>query len=728
MLCSFKKLIYPKSIPAAQSGSYTVALYTLHEKMLDSQENRMYEAKVVGYYLPLVEGIRVNMSGRWEKNATHGVQFAMESFQEVIQPTRQGIEAYLASGLIKGIGPKTAARIYDTFGADTLEMLDKNPKELLKVKGISNAKLNRICDSYIASRGARDIVTLLTPYGVTPNRAVSIYKHFGAEAIDVVRNHPYRLCEMTGIGFIIADNIATSMGLDLQSPERIAAGLQHVLREAESKGGHLCMEKHSFIGACVELLGTENVSAKMVADEAYWLLQDGKLELYKDKVFRNLAAKAERSIAMRVWELLAMGPVCYEGDLNDDIDALVAHARIKPSPEQRRAVKTCLTSHISLLTGGPGTGKTTIEQIIIGVYQRRHPDAKIICGAPTGRAARRMAECTNHPSSTIHKALGLLAGDDGTFNEPDMLDADLVLVDEVSMLDNYLGKDLFQALPLGCQIILIGDEDQLPSVGPGAVLKELIACGLIPMVKLDKVYRQDSGGRIAVNAQKIRHNNVGLEYGDDFVLCESANLENSANIIERLYLEEVGKYGLDNVALLTPFRHKTVTGVDALNERLRQKINPPEEGKPSVVYGKRVFRQGDKVMWTKNKDDINNGDIGYITRIASYSNETTVTVDFGDSRVAELDASELEHLDLAYASTIHKSQGSEYESVILNLQMCHYVMLKKPLFYTAITRARKRVLIVGERKAICIAINTEDAEKRETMLADRIVEQCKNTI
>lgn len=727
MLCSFKKLIYPKSLPAAQSGNYTVALYTLHEKLLDSQQNQMYEVKVVGYYLPLVEGIRVNMVGEWEKNATHGVQYAMESYQEVIQPTRQGIEAYLASGLIKGIGPKMAAKIYDTFGAETLEVLDKNPKELLKVKGISSTKLNRICDSYIASRGARDIVTLLTPFGVTPNRAVSIYKHFGAEAIDIVRNHPYRLCEMTGIGFIIADNIATSMGLDLQSSERIAAGLQHVLKNAENNG-HLCLEKHNFIRTCVELLGAENVSVKMVANEAFQMLQDGKLELYKDMVFRNLASKAERSIAMRVWELLAMGPIRYEGDLDDDIDAVVAHSRVKPSPDQRQAVKTCLTSHISLLTGGPGTGKTTIEQIIVGVYQRRHPDAKIVCGAPTGRAARRMSECTNHPSSTIHKALGLLADDDGSFNEPEKLDADLVLIDEVSMLDNYLGDHLFSALPYGCQIILIGDADQLPSVGPGALLKELIACGLIPMVKLDKVYRQDSGGRIAVNAQKIRHKNVGLEYGDDFVLFESANLENSANIIERLYLEEVGRCGLDNVALLTPFRHKTATGVDALNERLREKINPPQEGKTSAVYGKRVFRQGDKVMWTKNKDDIYNGDIGYITQITSYSNETTIKVDFGDGRIADLDVSELEHLDLAYASTIHKSQGSEYESVILNLQMSHYVMLKKPLLYTAITRARKRVMIVGQRKAICIAINTEDAEKRGTMLADRIMDQYKDAI
>jgi len=247
LLCSFKKLIHPKSIAAAQSGGFTVALYTLHEKMLDSQQNQVYEAKVVGYYLPIVEGIRVDITGVWQKDAKHGAQFAMESYKEVIQPTRQGIEAYLSSGLIKGIGPKTAAKIYDTFGENTLDVLDHSPEDLLKVKGISKTKLQRICDSYIASRGARDIVTLLTPYGVTPNRAVSIYKHFGPEATDIVREHPYRLCEMAGIGFMTADNIATSMGLDLTSSERIAAGLLHTLKDAESKGGHLCLEKSSFI-------------------------------------------------------------------------------------------------------------------------------------------------------------------------------------------------------------------------------------------------------------------------------------------------------------------------------------------------------------------------------------------------------------------------------------------------------------------------------------------------
>ena len=724
MLCSFKKLIHPKSIVTAQSGVFTVALYTLHEKMLDSQQNQVYEAKVVGYYLPIVEGIRVDITGVWQKDPKHGVQFAMESYKEVIQPTRQGIEAYLSSGLIKGIGPKTAAKIYDTFGGNTLDVLDNSPEDLLKVKGISKAKLQRICDSYIASRGARDIVTLLTPYGVTPNRAVSIYKHFGPEATDIVREHPYRLCEMAGIGFMTADNIATSMGLDLTSSERIAAGLLHTLKDAESKGGHLCLEKSSFIQQCAQLLDTQEITEKMVADQAYKLLQEDKLELYGDQVFRSVTARAERNMAARIWELLSFGTIRYSGDIESDINTEQMKTRFKLAPEQRQAVKTCLSSFISIITGGPGTGKTLIQRILLNIYAKQHPDAKIVCCAPTGRAARRMAQCTGYPASTIHKALGLMAGEDGDFNEPEQLDADLVLVDEVSMLDIYLARYLFNAIPHGCQIVLIGDADQLPSVGPGAVLSELIASGMIPVVKLDKVYRQDAGSRIALNAKLIRHNNVGLEYGDDFILDTSANLENSANMIEKLYIDEVDRLGIDNVALLTPFRQKTPTGVNALNGRLREKVNPPTRSKPEVTLGKRLFRQGDKVMWTKNKDDINNGDIGYITSIASNFGDISICVDFGDGRITEMEPSDLEHLELAYASTVHKSQGSEYESVIINLQAAHYIMLKRPLIYTAITRAKTRVMIVGERKAICIAINTVDAERRGTMLSQRIIEQC----
>ena len=723
MLCSFKKLIYPKSIAAAQSGEFTVAIFTLHEKVLDSQGTRLHEVKVVGVYLPIIAGIQVSLTGGWQRDARHGIQFAMESYKEIIPPTRQGIEAYLASGFIKGIGAKTAAKIYDAFGETTLDVLDRNPEELLNVKGISLTKLRRICDSYIASRGARDIVMLLTPYGITPNRAVSIFKHFGPQAVNIVKENPYRLCEMSGIGFKVADSIAANTGLDPSSPERIAAGLGYILKDAETRNGHLCLEKPYLIKQCVELLATHLVTAEVVLDMVRQLLQSKDLELYDNYVFRSEIATAERELAIRIQQLQSADALRFRRDMDTDINAMQTKMRLKLAPEQRQAVKTCLSSSVSIITGGPGTGKTLIQRVLLDIYATQNPNAKIVCCAPTGRAARRMEQCTGYPASTIHKALGLLSGEDGKYNEPEKLDADLVLVDEISMLDIYLAKNLFHAIPPGCQVILVGDADQLPSVGPGAVLNELLASGVISVVKLDKVYRQEAGSRIAINARLIRLGNMGLEYGDGFVLHSSTELEDSANLIERLYLDEVAKLGLDNVALLSPFRQKTPTGVNALNERLREKINPPADNKPEVTFGKSVFRLGDKVMWTRNKGNISNGDLGYITAIVHHLGDITISVDFGDGRVVELEPTDLEHLDLAYAMTVHKSQGSEYESVIINLQSAHYIMLKRPLIYTAITRAKNRVMIVGERKAVCMAINTVDAERRNTMLARRIVGQ-----
>ena len=718
MVCNFVRMIYPKS-PSAADG-YMIALYSPTEKVLDGSGQPVKEVKVVGYCLPTVSGLRFNLSGKWGKTAKHGSQFEMESYEEVIQPTKEGIIAYLSSGLIKGIGPKTAERIYTTFGEKTLDVLDNQPEDLINVRGVSKSKLNKIIDSYLASRGARDLVTFLAPHGVTANRAVKIYKEYGQAAIEIVRDHPYQLCDMAGIGFHTADAIARSMGLSPLSPERIGAGLIQTLKEAENKG-NLCLEGKILIEQCVKLLDTEMLTAVMVCDVGKELIAQKRLIPYGDFVFRESTAKAESDVAQCVSNFLNFGKINYSRNLDDAIDALERTERISLAPEQRNAVKTCLTSHLSIITGGPGTGKTLVQRFLLKLYENEHPDAKIVCCAPTGRAARRMEQCTGHPASTIHKALGLLAGDDGCWTEPEMLDADLVLVDEVSMKDIYLARNLFQSIPHGCQVILIGDSDQLPSVGPGAVLSELISCGVIPVVKLDKVYRQNAGSRIAVNASLIRHNTVSLEYGPDFILHESKDLGNSAELIERLYLDEVARLGLDNVALLTPLRQKTETGVYALNDRLRAKINPPEYGKNEIVLGRRLFREGDKVMQIKNRDDINNGDIGYVKRILKADGDSSVLVEFEDGRNAEYDVSELDLLELAYASTIHKSQGSEYQSVIINIQAAHYIMLKRPLLYTAITRAKQKVIIVGERRALVIAIETVDAERRGTQLAARIL-------
>lgn len=331
-----------------------------------------------------------------------------------------------------------------------------------------------------------------------------------------------------------------------------------------------------------------------------------------------------------------------------------------------------------------------------------------------------MEQSTGVPSTTVHRALGLIANEDGQYGDPETLDADLVLVDEVSMLDVYLAEKLFRSVPATARLILVGDSDQLPSVGPGAVLKEIIASDMVPVVRLDQVFRQKNGSRIAANAKLIRHGNLSLEYGPDFEFYDSTDLSVSAEIIESLYLQETAKYGIDNVVLLSPYRQKTETGANALNQRLQGKINPPGVGKYDAVHGQRRFRTGDKVMQIKNCDEINNGDVGYITSITGTQSDSVVRIDFGDGRVVEYENSDLDMLDLGYACTVHKSQGSEYKSVIINLQCAHSVMLVRPLIYTAITRAKERVLIVGERRALCTAIRRTDTEQRGTKLAQRI--------
>lgn len=719
MLCQFERLVYPGNIQAVTPSSYMVAVYKPCEKIRDSSGATVTQVKAVGYCLPISDNMRFDMHGRWSKNAKHGIQFEVETYDEVIIPTKEGIVAYLSSGQIKGIGPKMAEKIYDAFGSMALEVLDKEPERLLAISGISERKLKKICDSYLANRGARDVVAFLTPYGITPNRAVKLFKEYGDQTMEIVKNHPYQLCEMAGIGFRTADKIAMNMGFNTLSTERVDEGLLYTLTDAEGKG-HLCMEKHAFIKACLKILDTPELTEEMVVNRAAKLVHDGQLVSYCGAVYRSKTAGQEAHLAERIHRQLSIRKSYSYTDLDSELDKEEAKLKVKLAPEQRNAVKTALTHSLSIITGGPGTGKTMIQKAILDIYRRNHPGSEICCCAPTGRAARRMEQSTGHPASTVHKALGLLAGDDGDYNTPEMLDADLILADEISMLDTYLAGYLFDAVKSGSQLILIGDADQLPSVGPGAVLSEMISSGRIPTVRLDKVFRQNAGSRIATNAKLIRHGTLSLEYGQDFQFMDSATIPESAEKITEVYLAETAKYGVDNVALLTPYRQKTETGVNALNEKLREIVNPADRLKPEAKCGKRIFRQGDKIMQIRNHDDVNNGDVGYVTDITTTGPDTTVYVDFGDGRTKEYDSSELDMLDLGYASTIHKSQGSEYKSVIINLQCAHSIMLTRPLIYTAITRGKDRVIIVGERRALCIAIKKTDTEKRGTCLAMRL--------
>lgn len=721
MLCQFECLVYPQNTNVIDAASYMVALYRPCEKIKDSSGNTISQVKAVGYCLPVANNLRYDMQGHWSKNPKHGIQFEVESYNEVIIPNKEGIISYLSSGQIKGVGPKIAERIYAAFGNMALEVLDKEPEKLLSIPGINKNKLKKICDSYLANRGARDVVAFLTPHGITPNRAVRLYKEYGEKTMDIVKNHPYKLCELVGVGFRTADKIAMSMGFDELSTERVDEALLYTLTDAESKG-NLCLEKHDLLKSCLKILNTPQLTEDMLANRAVRLIQSGQMVSYLGNVYRSRTAYIEAHLAEMISHRLSQNKsFCYT-DLDAELDKEEQILAVKLAPEQRLAVKTALTHGISIITGGPGTGKTMIQRALLDIYKRNHPGNEICCCAPTGRAARRMEQSTRFSASTVHKALGLLAGEDGNYNEPAELTADLILVDEVSMLDIYLAEHLFCAVKNNCQIVLIGDADQLPSVGPGAVLSEMIASECIPVVRLDKVFRQSAGSRIATNAKLIRHGNLSLEYGPDFQFMDSASTTESAEKVAEIYMQEIAKYGVDNVALLSPFRQRTETGVNALNELIRDLVNPPDNEKAEVKFGKRIFRCGDKVMQIKNHDDVNNGDIGYITKIINMDSETILYINFGDGKLKEYDAGDLDMLDLGYASTIHKSQGAEYQSVIINLQCAHAIMLTRPLIYTAITRGKKRVIIVGERRALCMAIKKTDTEKRGTCLAKRLKE------
>lgn len=721
MLCQFERLVYPQNTNVIDAASYMVALYRPCEKIKDSSGNTISQVKAVGYCLPVASNLRYDMQGHWSKNPKHGIQFEVESYNEVIIPNKEGIISYLSSGQIKGVGPKIAERIYAAFGNMALEVLDKEPEKLLSISGINKNKLKKICDSYLANRGARDVVAFLTPHGITPNRAVRLYKEYGEKTMDIVKNHPYKLCELVGVGFRTADKIAMSMGFDELSTERVDEALLYTLTDAESKG-HLCLEKHDLLKSCLKILNTPQLTEDMLANRAVRLIQSGQIVSYSGNVYRSRTAYIETHLAEMISRCLSQHKsFCYT-DLDAELDKEEQILAVKLAPEQRLAVKTALTHGLSIITGGPGTGKTMIQRALLDIYKRNHPGNEICCCAPTGRAARRMEQSTRFSASTVHKALGLLAGEDGNYNEPAELTADLILVDEVSMLDIYLAEHLFHAVKNTCQIILIGDADQLPSVGPGAVLSEMIASECIPVVRLDKVFRQSAGSRIATNAKLIRHGNLSLEYGPDFQFIDSAATTESAEKVAEIYMQEITKYGVDNVALLSPFRQRTETGVNALNEKIRDLVNPSDKEKAEVKFGKRIFRCGDKVMQIKNHDDVNNGDIGYITKIINMDSETILYINFGDGKLKEYDAGDLDMLDLGYASTIHKSQGAEYQSVIVNLQCAHAIMLTRPLIYTAITRGKKRVIIVGERRALCMAIKRTDTEKRGTCLAKRLKE------
>lgn len=677
-----------------------------------------------GYLLPETSALQVDLQGRWEKSR-YGPQLAVTACREIPPATEAGLIGYLSSGLIKGIGPKTARLLVDTFGMKTLQVLDTTPEQLLQVRGISAKKLERIVSSYQNSRVLREIVSFLSPFGISVRKCVQIQEVFGSDAVSVLRKTPFALCRIRGFGFKTVDEIARRMHCASDDPQRVQGAILYALEEA-GHAGHLYLPREELCKQAARLLQTNDkdtaVPESSIAAQIYELSLLREVKVCDDAVYRRRLYEAETRTALAIAELAKQPPRVYP-NMDSVLEQSQTEQGLMLSARQCDAVRSCMTQPFSVLTGGPGTGKTTVLKVILDVYQKLE-GGRILQAAPTGRAARRMMQSTGLPAGTLHSALGLVAQTgDSAYRTKGLqpLDADFIVVDESSMVDILLAEELFRRIRPGTRVLLVGDADQLPSVGPGNVFRDLIRSGVLPVTRLDTVFRQSGTSRIALNAQLIQQNRATLLEGPDFQFLSCADESAAAALVQRLYLDEIAREGIDHVQVLSAFASRGEASVKNLNQMLRDRVNPSRFCVHEWKLGETVFREGDRVVQTKNRGEISNGDTGTIRSIAqNEEEELTVTIDFGDGRMAQYNESEMESIQLAYALTIHKSQGAEYAVVILPMLQSFYKLLSRNLIYTAITRAKKRVILVGQKKALYMAIHRDGSDRRNSLLANRL--------
>ncbi|MDD2980770.1 MAG: ATP-dependent RecD-like DNA helicase [Hespellia sp.] len=721
MRSRFKKKIYRNEESDYCIAVFTTADQTVPQKARCRDDGKEIEFVAIGYGFPFEECLEVEMVGKWITNSQHGQQFEVESFMEVIPRTREGIVGYLSSGALKGIGPKTAETIFSYFGMETLEVMEKDPQQLLKVRGINERKLQEIVDAFGKNKTFRELMTFLAPYKVSPKKVQKILLEFGSEAPDIIRHRPYRLCAVKGFGFLTVDQIARQYGASLQDPMRISGCIAYVLKET-SKEGHLYLEQDILASKVLETLNQNlpqpAVGERQVQDILYRLVMQKSIVVEQNRIYEtSFYDKESQTADMVVDHLLDQMP-------SYDIEALLQKAQqelgIELSETQCQAVRMVFLHPISIITGGPGTGKTTVLKVILYVYKHLETN-EVQLMAPTGRAARRMVESTGEENaSTMHMALGLV-GNAESYTEFEYLDAKFFNLDECSMIDMNLGYEFFRHLPLGVRMVLIGDVDQLPSVGAGDVFRQLIKSGLIPVVTLNLVYRQGIESRIPKNAKRIKENVAKLDYGDDFEFLEAKGAEETARIVRRVYARELQQYDVDSVQVLTPYRVRGAASVNSLNDTLREIVNPQISGMTEMTIQGNVFRPGDKVLQNKNTELVSNGDIGCIQNFyLDEEGEGKAGLLFSENRQVTYGEEQMENVELAYATTVHKSQGSEYPVVILPWIRGFYGMLKRNILYTAITRAKVKLIIVGEKAALYQAIHTDDSGKRNTALAEKI--------
>ncbi|MBP8292310.1 MAG: AAA family ATPase [Caldilineaceae bacterium] len=778
-----------------EENGYTVA--KLAPEVRGSLFGAEREVPIVGNMLGIVVGESVELMGRWTLHAEYGRQFSVETMRSVLPATVAGMEKYLGSGLIRGVGPVTARRIVKFFDAATLDVIDRTPERLIEVPGVGPKRVQTIAQAWTEQRAIKEVMLFLQSHGVTTGLATKIYKEYGDNAIAVVRNDPYRLArDIFGIGFLTADKIARSMGLPPDAPQRIAAGVAYALNQA-SEDGHLYLPTSELLVLTASLL---DVGREQAAIGVARMWSEGQVKVAPtagaDALEPPVAAFASDDGAPRLLaeqgQLYAVGTVEQAQRVLAEEDAIylapfyysevgvanrlrqitgVVQSRLAPfagwnaaawtqalaafeqrgaiqlAPQQQEAVQTALTRRLTVLTGGPGTGKTTTVRTILQLCQQMQ--RRVVLAAPTGRAAKRLTETTGHEAKTIHRLLEFKPAAGMTFqrNEENPLEGDLLIVDEASMLDTVLMNSLLKAVASGMHLLLVGDVDQLPSVGPGNVLRDVIAAieGDAPdgeaapgaawrraglgeaaaVIRLRTIFRQEAGSFIITNAHRINAGEMPIldnKQADDFFVFTTEDAERAAQLCVELVTERIPRrFGIppEDIQLLSPM-HRGVAGVSALNEALQAALNPPAPNKPQKLVGSRAYRVGDRVMQIRNNydKDVYNGDMGRISGMDLEMHQVTVTF---DGRPLPYDFLELDELVHAYAVSIHKSQGSEFPAVVVPVLTSHYMMLQRNLLYTAVTRARRLVVLVGQPRAIGIAVRNGKVAARYTGLAARLM-------
>jgi exodeoxyribonuclease V alpha subunit len=695
---------------------------------------------VVGPLLGAQPGESLRLRGRWRSHPQYGRQFEVETYRTVLPATVQGIRRYLGSGLIKGIGPRMAERIVDHFGQATLQVIEQQPGRLVEIPGLGPKRTRMITAAWEEQRAIKEVMVFLQGVGVSTSLAVRIYKTYRDEAIEVVRREPYRLAaEVWGIGFKTADQIAQRLGIPHDSPERVKAGLQFTLSQA-TEDGHCYLPESELVERAAGLLGVDTGLAgrsleELVAEEGVVAeplpatVSPGVPEGTGRAIWLVSFHRAEAALATGLLRLLDAPrdrlPWSHAVDWTAALDWLRRTMGVTLAPEQAAAVRLALTERVAVLTGGPGCGKSYSVRAIVALAHAKQ--AKIVLAAPTGRAAKRLSELARLEAATLHRLLQLRPGGEAAFDRDHPLDADLVVVDEASMLDVLLANKLVKAVPPGAHLLVVGDVDQLPSVGAGEVLRDLLEADTLPRVRLTHVFRQAQRSGVVTNAHRINAGQQPVTQGlPDFSLFAQDDPEQVADLVVDVVANRLPRrFGLDprrDVQVLCPM-HRGPAGAGALNERLQAALTPAQSGLAERRFGSRVYRVGDKVMQIRNNYDkgtagVFNGSVGVVTTLSLEDQELRVLLDEDEEVGYGFD--ELDELTHAYAVSIHRSQGSEYPCVVIPLTTGAWLMLQRNLLYTAVTRAKRIVVLVGSRRALAKAVRTQGAGRRHTALTERL--------